>query len=272
MRNAIHDIWPNTGFRTLPDKLAFRARHIPGYCVICGRFTIFNISSENLREDVVCKNCGSFNRQRQLSMTLLSCIQGKTPSFWANIRSIPKNTLIWNVEANGALHKMLSRHFGRNLVSSEYVDSSLISGEIKDGILHVNMQETGFEDNFFDFILSSDVLEHMPWPEKALKESHRILKPGGSHVFTVPFYGHRFTNEKRAGFDGDGGRLNYYLPEEYHGDPVRPGEGVLVYNIFAPELLCDLERIGFRVRWCRIYSPLHGVLGNNGIVIIAQKQ
>ena len=271
MRNAIHDIWPNAVSRTLPDKLALRVRHIPGYCIICGRLTIFDISSENLREDVICKNCGSFNRQRQLSMALFSCIQGRALSFWANIRSIPKNTLIWNVEANGALHKMLSQHFGRNLVSSEYVDSSLKSGEIKDGILHVNMQETHFKENSLDVILSSDVLEHMPWPEKALEETLRILKPGGFHVFTVPFYGHRFTNEKRAGMDGEG-RIDHLLSEIYHGDPVRPSEGVLVYNIFAPELLCDLERIGFRVRWCRIYSPLHGVLGNNGIVIIAQKQ
>lgn len=270
MSRLIDNIWPNAVSLTFQDRIAVAVRHTLGYCVACGKFTIFHISSENLREDVVCKNCGCFNRQRQLLMALLSCIGGQSKLLWKNIKNIPINALIWNAEANGAFHERLSFYLGKNLISSEYISSSMKSGEIKDGILHVDMQETHFEDNSLDFVLSSDVLEHMPYPKKALNETFRILKPGGSHIFTVPFYGHRFTNEKRAGIDGEG-RIKYLLPRIYHSDPIRPAEGTLVYNIFAPEILCDLEKIGFSVRWCRIYSPFHGVFGNNGVVIIAQK-
>ena len=42
--------------------------------------------------------------------------------------------------------------------------------------------------------------------------------------------------------------------------PIRP-EGALVYTIFAPESLCQLEEIGFEPRLCRLYAPFHGIWG-----------
>lgn len=43
------------------------------------------------------------------------------------------------------------------------------------------------EDNTFDVILCSEVLEHIPNPEMAIKEFSRILKPGGMLILTAPF-------------------------------------------------------------------------------------
>lgn len=43
------------------------------------------------------------------------------------------------------------------------------------------------EDNTFDIILCSEVLEHIPNPEMAIKEFSRILKPGGMLILTAPF-------------------------------------------------------------------------------------
>lgn len=42
-------------------------------------------------------------------------------------------------------------------------------------------------DNSFDAILCSEVLEHIPYPEKAIKEFSRILNPGGVLLLTAPF-------------------------------------------------------------------------------------
>jgi len=40
----------------------------------------------------------------------------------------------------------------------------------------------------FDFIICSHILEHVPSPEKALEEMHRILKPGGNAIIMVPLF------------------------------------------------------------------------------------
>lgn len=40
--------------------------------------------------------------------------------------------------------------------------------------------------NEFDVILCSEVFEHIPYPEKSLKEIVRLLKPGGKLIFSAP--------------------------------------------------------------------------------------
>ena len=136
-------------------------------------------------------------------------------------------------------------------------------------MLHVDMRQTHFEDDSLDYILSSDVMEHVPRPLEALRETYRILRPGGCHLFTAPFYHHRFTNETRVSVDAQG-RATHLRKPWYHDDPLRP-EGALVYTIFAPELMCQLEEMGFEGRLCKVYAPLHGILGDNGIVMVARK-
>lgn len=42
-------------------------------------------------------------------------------------------------------------------------------------------------DASFDAILCSEVLEHLPYPNKALKEFGRLLKPNGILILTAPF-------------------------------------------------------------------------------------
>uniref|UniRef100_A0A7C3VT81 Class I SAM-dependent methyltransferase n=1 Tax=Planktothricoides sp. SpSt-374 TaxID=2282167 RepID=A0A7C3VT81_9CYAN len=46
------------------------------------------------------------------------------------------------------------------------------------------------DDNQFDCLLCTDVLEHLEEPSDALAESFRILKPGGYAIFTVPLFWH----------------------------------------------------------------------------------
>ena len=44
-----------------------------------------------------------------------------------------------------------------------------------------------FRDNTFDYVFSIYVLEHVPNPELAIKEMHRVLKPGGICYSFIPF-------------------------------------------------------------------------------------
>ena len=43
-----------------------------------------------------------------------------------------------------------------------------------------------FDDNYFDFVISSEVIEHTENPYRAIKEFYRVLKPGGILALTVP--------------------------------------------------------------------------------------
>jgi SAM-dependent methyltransferase len=44
-----------------------------------------------------------------------------------------------------------------------------------------------FDDNSFDTMMATEVLEHCPDPGKIINEMKRVLKPGGLIFFTVPF-------------------------------------------------------------------------------------
>jgi SAM-dependent methyltransferase len=43
-----------------------------------------------------------------------------------------------------------------------------------------------FEENHFDFVVSSEVIEHTEDPYRAVREFYRVLKPGGILALTVP--------------------------------------------------------------------------------------
>jgi len=53
-----------------------------------------------------------------------------------------------------------------------------------------NSEELAFEDNFFDYIYSSNVVEHIPSEKykKYLDEFYRVLKKGGVLIIATPNY------------------------------------------------------------------------------------
>jgi len=46
--------------------------------------------------------------------------------------------------------------------------------------------EMPFDDNTFDYVVSSEVIEHTPDPAQAIKEIYRVLKPNGTVVLSTP--------------------------------------------------------------------------------------
>lgn len=51
----------------------------------------------------------------------------------------------------------------------------------------VDMQDLPYEDNSFDFVISDQVIEHLKNPQKAIKESYRVLKKDGIAIHTTCF-------------------------------------------------------------------------------------
>ena len=50
-----------------------------------------------------------------------------------------------------------------------------------------NARKIPEKDSFFDVILCTEVLEHIPFPNETLSEFARLLKPGGTLLLTVPY-------------------------------------------------------------------------------------
>lgn len=178
-----------------------------------------------------------------------------------------KGTSIYNTEANGPLHAALKAN--RGYECSEYWGDKAQYGHTVNGIRNEDLQGLSFPDASFDIVLSSDVLEHVPDPYLAHQEIFRVLKPGGRHIFTVPYGETSLCDDVRASLVD--GKIVYHAEALYHGDPVRPDEGVLVWTIFGQEMLVRLKKIGFDTELWRLQEPEHGILGSGADVFVARK-
>ncbi len=75
------------------------------------------------------------------------------------------------------------------LEASEYVKSLVPSAQKRNptvSIIEESIYQTTHADNSFDMIFLLEVLEHLDYPDKALRELSRILKPGGYLILGVP--------------------------------------------------------------------------------------
>lgn len=60
------------------------------------------------------------------------------------------------------------------------------------------IEDTPFSDNTFDLIVALDLIEHLPDDQPAIREMHRICKPGGHLFVTAPAFQSLFSSHDRA--------------------------------------------------------------------------
>ena len=51
----------------------------------------------------------------------------------------------------------------------------------------INAQDSGFEDESYDYIIMSNVIHHLDKPKMFFNEANRILKPGGKIIIIEPY-------------------------------------------------------------------------------------
>lgn len=253
-----------TFFRSLPDPQAetsFGAQGLPGYCYVCKRATRFKVSkvegSFNWRETLACRHCGLINRWRSAFHLFEALGQPR------------EDSTVYISEAVTPLFRVLKARYPRT-IGSEYRCGARPGSKIRLGLRRVQMQDVTsltFEDASFDFVLSLDVLEHLPAYGRALDEFRRVLRPGGMLLLTVPF-AFREPHEIRASVGVDG-EITHHLPPIYHDDPTNR-RGVLCYRSFGTQLLEELRAKGFRECLVACYSSAKfGYLGE-GIAFVAK--
>lgn len=180
---------------------------------------------------------------------------------------------------NCAAGKTLDAGCGEGVLVEKYaqqgwdiigVDKNYASAYVKEG----SITELPFEDSTFDTVLALDVLEHLLYQDqgKALKEIRRVLKPGGTILFSCPNLAH-FTSRLKLMFRGrllrtasvshhPGDRPMQEYEELFHraGFEIVERHGIFptvppIYRFVmrhpgkSPNLLRVLRKVPFPVNW-----------------------
>lgn len=214
--------------------------HRGGKCTVCGKVTIFFcIEKDSFRNSMICLFCRSASRNRHLAKVMLNVMDNQRTSI-ANLPT--KGGLsIYNAAANDCFSRVL-RNYDRYF-SSCYQEGLAPGTEISPRTSCQNIEALTYADGSFDFVITEDVFEHVRHYENGFREIFRVLRPGGYHVFTVPFY---FDRPTLVRVDTSGDEDVHLLPPEYHGDPLRGT--ILAYRTFGIDLFEQLKEIGFETR------------------------
>ncbi len=88
----------------------------------------------------------------------------------------------------GTLSRWLVRERGFSVTAIDASERMLMNAIPAEGVEYQkgDVSKTGLPEHSFDGVLCSSVLEYLPSVETALREFHRVLKPGGVLVASVP--------------------------------------------------------------------------------------
>ena len=237
---------------------------LPAFCAVCGayRALIYDHNyagpgAVNWRERLLCPDCGLNNRQR-LAL------------HWAASRPTNAEPRIYATEQTTAVAGALRARY-RYFIGSEYLGPEWTSGRTNaTGIRHEDVTALSLPDQSVDWVLSFDVLEHVPDYRRALCEFQRVLALGGTLLLTMPMALGEASNVVRATVT-DAGKILHHMEPEYHGDPVNPDGGILCFYHFGWQILDDLAAAGFLFpRIVLNWSLDYGYLGNEQVLIVAE--
>ena len=232
-----------------------RERSNRGYCAICDCEVWFRETGPWFRDQYLCAQCGSIPRQRALVKVLNDHFPG-----WRELR-------IHESSPGGASSDKIRRECKEYVASQFFPD--IPRGQFNGSQRSEDLEALTFEDESFDIVITQDVFEHVLRPAKAFAEIARTLKPGGAHVYTVPYFRGKRTVVRAEADEAEG--IRYVLPPDYHGNPIDEA-GSLVITEWGDEL-CD-----FVFRSCEMttsilnfYDSRLGLKGEFLDVLISRK-
>ncbi len=216
------------------------------------------IQGSNYRESLVAN--GLLSRNRAVLVVL--------EQLYGSLEQLAKQE-IYLVESLTGFAFWLRRHLGEGqLICSEFLEDA--EQRFSD-IPHQDLCALTFGDASFDLVLCNELFEHVQDLDLAFREIARVLRPGGRLVATCPLAFGQQDSIVKAVYNPETGEAQVNGEPDYHGDPVRPNQGSLVYRIPGWEILNQMQEAGFaETRMHHIASWKHGVLGSDlpGVLVI----
>ena len=146
---------------------------------------------------------------------------------------------VCELSARGPLAEFLKRTAKSATLSEYFADAE--PGAYRNGVRCEDVQRLSYADASFDLVTHTEVLEHVPDDARAFAELHRVLRPGGTMLFTVPLYGGYPTIERARLRNGD---VEHLMEAAYHIDPLR-GAGILAFRDYGLDIVERLRAAGF---------------------------
>ena len=208
------------------------------------------INRENLRESVLASGCLSRHRAITRVLELLG----------ESLQSLHYKHLYIPETSTGFVRWLARCVAPRFLETSDYLQDDEITPA--NAVQHQNLCDLTYGDESFDLVICNDVFEHVYDLPQAVDEVRRVLKPGGRLLATFPMAFGQLENVIKAEFQGEDKPPLFGGEPEYHGDPIRPTRGSLVYQIPGWEILDLAATLGFAVVGMHLISSWkYGVLG-----------
>jgi len=138
-------------------------------CPVCGYrgpFEDFKPPTGH-RKHAKCPKCKALERHRIQYLVINNILNSLNPSALKMLHFAPEPFF----------REFFSERFGQY----ETADLNMVGVDHK-----VDLQELPFEDQSYDFVFASHVLEHIENDEKAISEIRRILKPNGLAILPIP--------------------------------------------------------------------------------------
>ncbi|MEF3279771.1 MAG: class I SAM-dependent methyltransferase [Elusimicrobiota bacterium] len=151
--------------------------------------------------------------------------------------------------AGGSLLFYLKKKGFENLYGMDNNKSIIGSKNFKNiNIVLGDALKTEFKNDFFDVVISSDILEHIENDEKAIEETNRILKKGGIFIVFVPAFKflwsyHDVINEHKRRYT----KRDLVNIIEKHGFKILKAS-YWNFSFFIPALLIRWFKGFFRIR------------------------
>ena len=137
-------------------------------CPVCGYSGPFMDlhPPTGLRKHAKCPNCGALERHRLQYLAIRNVLKSRDVSQMKMLHFAPEA-------------------FFRPIFSAQFGKYETADLNMKDVDHNVDIRDLPFDDESYDFVLASIVLDYIPDDKKAIKEIHRILKPNGIAILPV---------------------------------------------------------------------------------------